>query len=151
MKFIIIQLQPPFLCGKLPTGFEIQIKTDFQPKGSIDCTQAAHSPAAELSGGCQGPHWGFVLRKAAALQYPCCISPTLSCSCVFFLKSSSTFVSSKYSLNCLRPSLLPSLASDSRGGVWASRKVVLCIQQVWVPSTVSSLTSINFFPCSEQD
>lgn len=93
MRFIITQLQPLFLCGKLPTGLKIQIKIHFQPKGSIDCTQAAHSPAAGLSGGCQGPGWGFVLRKAAALQYLCCVSPTLFCSCALFLKFSSTLAS----------------------------------------------------------
>lgn len=151
MRFIITQLQPPFLCGKLPTGFKIQIKIHFQPEGSIECTQAAPSPAAGLSGGCQGPGWGFVLRKAAALQYLCCVSPTLPCSCTLFLKFSAHLDQSNCSLKYLRPSLPPSLAADSRGSVWASRKVALCIQQVWVLSTVSPLTSINFFPCTEQD
>lgn len=93
MRFIITQLQPPFLCGKLPTGFKTQIKIHFQPKGSIDCTQAARSPAAGLSGGCQGPRGGFVLRQAAALQYLCCVSPTLPCSGALFLKFSSTLAS----------------------------------------------------------
>lgn len=150
MRFIITRLQPPFLCGKLPRGFKTQIKIHFQPKGSIDCTQAAHLPAAGLSGGCQGPWWGSVLRKAAALQYLCCVSPTLPCSCALFLKFSSTLASVQLS------SKIPQTLSASQFSQWLSWRCLSqqegcpCIQQVWVLS-VSSLTLINFFPCSEQD
>lgn len=144
MKFIITQLQPPFLCGKLPTGFKIQIKIHFQPKGSIDCTQAAHSLAAWLSGGCQGPHWGFEdLEKLLLSSTSAVFHPHFPVHTPFFYSVPAHLQQPNCSLNYLRPSLSPSLAREAWGGVWASRKDVLCIQQVWVLSTVSSLTSFH--------
>lgn len=148
MRFIITQLQPSFPCGKLPTGFKAQIKIHFQPKGSIDCTQAAHSPPAWLSGGCQGPHWGFVLRKAAAFQYLCCVSLTLPCSCAFFLKFSSTVPEVQ---------LLFKLPQTFSASQFSQRLLWRCLsQQEGCPLHSTGLSACHcqltdFFPCTEQD
>jgi len=51
-------------------GFKIRTKIHLQSKGSMDCTQAIRPPAVGLSGGCQGPGQGRVLKKR-------CCSPVL--------------------------------------------------------------------------
>lgn len=80
----------PFLCGKLPTGFKIQTKTHFQPKGSTECIKAIQLPALGLSGGLWGPGQGYELKKkSGAQQYLDCVSSILPCSRSLFLKFSS--------------------------------------------------------------
>lgn len=150
MRFTISQLQPLSSVASCQQGLKSKQKHTFKPKAAMTAYRLFDCLHQGSLGGCWEPGQGCVLKKGAALQYFCCVSSTFPSSCPSFLKFSSRLQPSS-PFNYLRLSLLQSLVRDSCRSVKASRKATHCSQQVRVLSTVSPLTSINFFTCGEQE